>query len=518
MTPSPVDGSPVIAGPPPLPAPAELPPGGPSGGADASVSTRSVDRALKRGIAWISAVKWSTQLLAWGSTVIVARILSPDDYGLVGMAGLFLGLIMLLSEFGIGAAVVNMRDLTRSQIAQINTLAVLFGGLGFLAGCAAAIPLGWFFHSPLLPPVVVAMSGVFAISAFRVVPYALLQRAHRFRAVALIDGGQAALLAIANVVFAWLGFRYWTLVLSSVLGAVLSVGFAIWAAPHPFARPRRAEVGRAVRFSGHVIGSRLAWFTFTDSDFLVAGKMLGKEALGVYTLAWTLANAPIEKVTGMIASVMPSIFSAVRTDKAALRRYLLMVSEAIALIGIPLSVGGALVAPLAVPIVLGDKWHAMIVPLQLLMSYAAFRSVSPLYSQVLQATGQARFEMQTSVLGALVLPMGFVLASRWGVVGIAAAWLVLHPAIVFRSYRQMARSIDLPHATYLRSLWPAVSSAAGMAAAVAAVGMLSRGRLPSWALLVAEVLTGALVYGALLVSLHGPRLRALRHDWRTTRG
>ncbi|HWJ21413.1 MAG TPA: lipopolysaccharide biosynthesis protein [Gemmatimonadaceae bacterium] len=493
----------------PIPEPPVEPP------APAPVGTASLDRALASGIAWMSGVKWSTQLLAWGSTLIVARILTPADYGLVGMAGLFLSLVTVLSEFGIGAAVVNMRDLTQSQVAQINTLAVLFGAAGFLLGCLAAVPLGWFFHAPLLPPVVVVMSLVFAVSAFRVVPYALLQRAHRFRTIALLDGAQATVLAVSSVVFAWLGFRYWTLVLSAVLGALLSVVLANSVAPHPFARPRRADVGHAVRFSGHIIGSRLAWFAYSDSDFLVAGRMLGKDALGVYTLAWTFAYAPIEKITGVITSVMPSIFSAVQRDAAAMRRYLLNVTAMLALVGVPLSVGGALVAPVAVPLLLGAKWYAMIVPLQLLMVYAAVRSVAPLYAQVLQATGQARFDMHTSLMGALVLPVGFVIASRWGVVGIAAAWMVLHPLLTLRSYRQVARTIELSHRQYLRAIWPAASSALLMAVTVSATWYLAHGPLPAWALLALEVLVGAATYAGAIFALHRSDVRRLLDDWRS---
>src|SRR5213083_2317392 len=185
---------------------------------------RTLDRALLHGVAWTAAAKWAAQVLSWASWLIVARLLSPEDYGLVGMATIYLGLITLLSEFGLGTAVLVVRDLSVEQINQLNGMAVLLGLAGVLASCAAAIPLGHFFRAPQLPLVVVAMSSTFVITSFKTVPFALLKRDLRFKALALIDLSQALVLAISMVAFAVVGFRYWTLVCGGVVGALVSTG------------------------------------------------------------------------------------------------------------------------------------------------------------------------------------------------------------------------------------------------------------------------------------------------------
>src|SRR5207247_10756895 len=133
-------------------------------------------RSLIRGSAWTGGAKWASQLLTWASTLIVARLLTPEDYGLVGMAWVYLGVITLLSEFGLGTTVVTLRDLGGSEVAQLNGLSLLIGVGSFVISCGAAIPLGRFFHAPQLPAVVVAMSVAFVITAFKTVPFALLQR------------------------------------------------------------------------------------------------------------------------------------------------------------------------------------------------------------------------------------------------------------------------------------------------------------------------------------------------------
>ena len=119
-------------------APAESPPvaAPPDGGS----AHRSLDRSLLHGLAWTGGVKWGCQLVNWAATLIVARMLSPSDYGLVGMASMYLGLVTLLTEFGIGATIVSLGGLDREHVKQLNSVAVLFGLAGFLTSCAAAIP------------------------------------------------------------------------------------------------------------------------------------------------------------------------------------------------------------------------------------------------------------------------------------------------------------------------------------------------------------------------------------------
>ena len=135
-----------------------------SAGSQPHAERRALDRSLLRGVAWTATAKWASQALSWVSWLIVARLLTPEDYGLVGMAAIYLGLITLLSEFGLGTAVLAVRELSVEQINQLNSLAVVLGLASLLASCVVAIPLGGFFHAPQLPLVVVAMSATFVIT------------------------------------------------------------------------------------------------------------------------------------------------------------------------------------------------------------------------------------------------------------------------------------------------------------------------------------------------------------------
>ncbi len=438
-------------------------------------SRKELDGVLVRGLAWTGAVKWTSQVVAWVSTLVVARLLSPEDYGLVGMATVYLGLVNLISEFGVGTTIVTLRDMSEEQIAQLNGFAVLLGLCGFAISCLAAIPLGIFFKSPKLPLVVVAMSTNFIISSFQSVPAALLQRELRFKLVSVIDGIRTITLAITTVTLAFLGFRYWTLVCGAVLGTVTAAGMILSRRRHRIAFPRPSELKNVLHFSWHVLVSRISWYTYSNSDFVVSGRVLGAQALGAYTVAWSTANIPVEKITGILNSVTPALFSAVQKHKAEMRRYLLNLTEGLALITLPLSIGLGLVAPEFVSVVLGPKWQGSIAPLRFLAFYVSVRTITPLIPVVLNTVGQSRFNMKMAMLTAIILPSAFYVGSRWGNTGIAVAWMIAYPCVAFPLYVRAFRSIELKWAEYLRMLSPSVLSTGVMAAAV----LLAKATLPA---------------------------------------
>jgi PST family polysaccharide transporter len=462
-----------------------------------------------RGVAWTAAAKWASQALSWVSWLIVARLLTPEDYGLVGMAAIYLGLITLLSEFGLGTAVLAVRELSVEQLNQLNGVAVLLGLASLLASCAVAIPLGHFFRASQLPLVVVAMSTTFVVASFKTVPLALLQRDLRFRALALIDLTQAVILAISMIGLALAGFRFWTLVCGAVVGAVVSTAAVLRLRHLPLAWPRLKSLTPAITLSFNVLVSRLCWYISANTDFLVAGRILGKAALGFYNVGWTLASVPVDKVTALVGQVTPAFFSAVQRDRAALRRYVLGITEGIALITFPLAVGLGLVTRDFVLAVLGSRWEGTIAPLRLLAVYAAFRSIQPLLPQVLQIIGDARFEMWRTVAAAVVMPVSFYVGGqRWGTVGLAMAWVLADPVLTFPLYRRALSKIELPLKAYFMALWPALSATAVMALVVLAVGVLSSGEWSPGLRLAAQVAAGAVSYGLACLVLHRERLNA----------
>lgn len=472
----------------------------------------SLDRSVLSGVAWASAAKWSTQIIAWASTIVVARILMPSDFGLVTMATVFLGAVMILSEFGIGSAVVTLRELSPDELRQLNAFALLLGLAGTLVTALLAYPLGLFFRAPDLPPVLMVVGLSFLISSLQTVPGALLRRELKFRTLAVIDASRGLIVPLVTLLGALLGLRYWALALGSVVGAAVTTALTLYHRPVPFAKPRFGGLTRVLHFSRHVLVGRMAYVAYQDGDFAVAGRRLSQAAVGDYSLAWTLAVSPIEKVTMVLSDVTPSLFSAVQDDHPELRRYYLNLSEVLCLVTFPAAVGLSLVSHDLVAVVLGPKWIGSATPLALLALYAGVRPLTGLFGHLFVATRETRFMMLNSLAWVTLLLAGFIVGSSWGPTGIAAAWLVVHPLLSVATFTRVRRILDLSATAYLKVLRIGFDGAATMAFTLFAFQRLLA---PSWTppmRLVASILLGAATYGLTTWLLHRTRLRQIL-DW-----
>jgi teichuronic acid exporter len=365
--------------------------------------------------------------------------------------------------------------------------------------------------------VVMALGGIFLIAGFRTVPFALLQRGLRFRSVGLGESGSAAVGATVAIALALADAGYWALVGSQLATALALSAYAVYLAPCRFARPRAAALREALHFSGRTTTTSLAWYTYTNADLLVAGRLLGAGPLGLYSFALSLVHLPTEKIGTIVSSLTPAFMAEVQHDLASVRRLLLDVSEGVALLVLPATVGLALVAHDLVPLAFGRHWSGSVPLVELLAAYATLRALQPVQNNALVALGDVRFNMWLSVAAAAAFPLAFVGASRWGVVGIASVWLALYPLLVAAGFARLVRRGALTVRDYFRALGPAVSGTLVMTLVVLAVRGLVE-NTPAAARVATEVLTGMVAYAVALRVLHPARVRYYLTYWATARG
>jgi len=475
-----------------------------------AVGATDLDRSLVGGIAWTGGVKAVTQALSWLSTLVVARLLSPTDYGICGMATIFIGLVQIVNEFGLSAAVVQRRDLSDEQISKLGGLTVLLGAVIFIVAVLGSPLVASFFGQPAVRDVVIVLSTTFLTSSFQVLPRSLLTRELRFRTLASVDAAEAVTQTIVTLVLAVLGWRYWSIVVGLVAGRIASTILALRVRNHRLSWPSPlTTIKDSVFFGAHVTGGSLAWYAFRSADMTVVGRRLGDVALGAYTIGWTLASLPVDKVASLVARATPAIFARVQDDRDALRRYVLSLTEGIGVIAVPASIGLALVAGDFLTGVLGARWQPAVLPLRILALSAILRSTVPILNQVLIATGQTRRNMQGTIEMAIVLPILFVVGSVWGTTGVAVVWLLGYPVASFAFYsRHALQTCGLSLVEFLQPL--AVPTVASVA--MSAVVLLIHQAWPSGGLivrLVLEVVAGAGVYVGIVYAVRGARIISL---------
>lgn len=457
-------------------------------------------------LAWRALASWSSQFVSWAALLVVVRLLSPADFGLVGMSVVLYSYLRYLGDFGIMATVIRHRDLSDETLAQLNTMGVVFGIGSFLLACLCAWPAALFFRAPRMAPVALVICVALISVGIRSVPEGLLNKDMRFKSLSLFDASSVVVSAIVSVSLAWLGLRYWALVLANLLSEFMRCGIILSVRRHRFAWPRMATIREPLTFGRRVLLATFAWSTYNSLDNVTAGRVLGQSALGLYGMAWNLANVPLEKIVSLVTTLVPAYLSRVQTDLTALRQYLRALTEAVALATFPTTIGFALVARDAVPVILGPKWNGMIVPLEVLCVYAAFRSIVALVPRVLTTVGNPRFVMRVELSGLVLMPVAFWIGSHWGIGGIAFGWVFAYPILAFLHYWKTFKAIEMRVGEYLSALRPALD---GLTAMVLAVGLL-KWTLPSghspWLRLTLQMGVGAAVYLAAVTLLHRDRV------------
>jgi O-antigen/teichoic acid export membrane protein len=263
-----------------------------------------------------------------------------------------------------------------------------------------------------------------------------------------------------------------------------------------------------IRFGLQVTLSRISWYAYSNADFVVVGRLFGSARLGDYSVAWTLASVPVDRISGILTRVMPAVMSASNDDPAEVKRYICRLTEGVSLVVFPLAFGTALVARDFVTVALGAKWIGAIPLLQLLSVGTACRVLVPVLNHALLAIGRPDLGARFNLLAALTLPALFLAGSPWGPAGVASGWLLGYPllAAVFM-LRWTMRETGLGCAEYLASLWPATSCTAAMVLAVAGIGFSTPG-LEAPLRLGLLIAGGAGTYGGLAYLLHRDRMTA----------
>lgn len=455
--------------------------------------------------------KGAGKLISFASTLVLARLLSPQDYGLMALVMVVIGFLQFFNEIGLGSAIKQRPDITPAQLDGSFTLSLLISSLLY-AGVFAASPwiADFYGHSELLPVLrVVAVS--FVIGALATVSDALLARAMQFKAVAVVEFFTMVLQSFTTLLLAWLGHGIWALAWGFVVGqAVKTVCFtylAHW-------RPRRLGEIRAatdlMRFGLTVTYSRLTWFSYSNAQTLIIGKTLNAQAVGVYAMAESLASLPTGQVTSMVIRVASPFFAKLQHDIKRLNNALLRMTTGIALINYPIMIGMACTASELVPVVLGAQWLEATLPLQVLCLVGLVKTIDPLLSQALTSTGQVHLTARYTSLCAVTVPTGVYLGSvLGGLTGVAIGIAVAYPLSAIYLFWLVKRHLNLSLLAYWRATRLPLEACAWMASWVLGVAWVLRvsGLQHDALILVIKTAVGVLAYAAYLIYIRRDGLR-----------
>jgi O-antigen/teichoic acid export membrane protein len=462
-------------------------------------------------MAWTAVLRWSAQFISWVGTAFAARMLTPGDYGLVGMAMLAIGLVRMVEDFGMDAVLVQDRTIQGERQARLAGLILLAGVVLSAAFVILSVPIATFFREPQVATLVAALSLLCVIDAIQVIPRAVLQRQMEFARLAWLQLIQVVATQTVLLVGAYLGWGVWALVFNTLGGALVATLVLLLWRPFELRWPREiAQLAKPLMQGWRILASRFAWYAYTSADQTVIGRMLGKDALGTYSFAMTFSTTVSQEISSVLSRVVPGVFSSVQHLQDQLRRYFLVLTELLCYLALPVSFGMALTADLVVAIVLGPQWTAVVTPLRILCVYAAFYSCQVLVGHLLLWTGRFRANMWCSVLAAALLPLGFYVGASWGLAGIAWVWVIGLPLANLPAFVISFRAIAIDGWQWLNAFVPALVGCIAMVAVVLAIRAVMPSTVPLPIYTATCVLAGMASYVATLLLFFRSRLLAVR--------
>jgi O-antigen/teichoic acid export membrane protein len=392
-------------------------------GLSGAVSTADLKQKSVRGGAASLIGQGYGMALQIGTTIVLARILSPTDYGIQAMVLTLINLFSLLKDAGLSAATVQRQTLTHEQISTLFWINLALGTVLTMGVAAMGPLLVAFYKDPRLLWVTIASATVFLFNSLGVQHTALLNRAMRFTTRVRIDILTCTIGAVIAVVMAVLGCGYWSLICQNIsipiVGAV-----AVWIAmPWMPGRPRwTRELHSLVRFGGTVTLNSLVMYVAYNGEKILLGRFWGPAALGLYGRAYQLANLPVQQATDSVGGVAIPMLCRLQADPGLLRRSYLKTHSLIVSLTVPAVIACALFADEIVRIVLGPKWSGAAAVLRLLSpTVLVFALMNPL-SWFLRATGRVERSLKIALFIAPVMIIGVLAGISHGPVGVALGY------------------------------------------------------------------------------------------------
>ena len=466
----------------------------------------SLKRAAITGAIWSALSTFFSRGFRFFITILLARVLVPQDFGLIAMSMVVMDIAEMLRDLGLGAALIQRKHLEPQHLNTCFWANVAIGITLWVLTLAMSPLVVHFYRNAAVGPILRLMSVNFLISPFGSIPWVLLNRQLRFRELMIAQTLATAVRGVTSLVLAWMGFGVWSLawgpIAGNLAGAVINEWFCRW---HPTWTWSKRHFMDLFHFGKNVFGERILGYFSANSDYLITGRVLGAEMLGYYNFAYQIPHLAETHLAPVVGRVLFPVLSQVQDDRERLCRGYLHSLRWIAVVCAPFSAGLCVVAPEFIPTVYGARWAPVIVPLQMLCLAGFAHAITNTVWTVQQAVGRSDIGF---IWNAVMLPFvigALVFSSRWGMFGIATTMMIASTVLALAVQQITNRLIGLSWRRWISAMQGAVLATAGMTLATESARLFFLSL--EWskpAVLIAETAVGLVAFTILLFLLERP--------------
>lgn len=450
----------------------------------------------------ISGVKWSgismgvITTLNFVTLAILARLLSPSDFGLMGMVMVVIGFAQAFADMGLSNAIIHRQKVVESHLSSFFWINVLSGIVLFVSILLVRPVVVIYFKQAALSNYLVFAAFIFLITPVGQLFTTLLRKELRFKTLSKIEIASTVVYSVSTISLAIAKFGVLSLIFGQLIRSLFTVGILFFIFRRTWL-PRLhfsiKEIKSYLSFGAFQMGERTVNYLSANIDYIIIGRFLGPAALGFYTLAYRLITFPLNKINPVITRVAFPAFSKIQDDNTRMRRGYCKAINYISVLSFPMLAGMLVVAPEFIRLVYGAKWAPSIIVVQIFCLVGVFKSLGNPIGSVLLAKGRADIGFYWTVFALIMVSLAVVVGVNWGIVGVAVAILILQVPFFFIIQPIVNRLIDLKFRQYFKAIQSPFICSVIMAAGVISLKIiLVNVNMPS--LLITTILAGAIIY------------------------
>ena len=409
----------------------------------------------------VTGVKWSgisttiITVLHFITLAVLARILSPSDFGLMGMIMVVIGFMQAFADMGLSNAIIQRRIVPESHLSSFFWINVVSGVV--ICVCLISmreIAVIYFKESSLSNYLTIA-AFIFLVTPGCQIFRTILKKELEFKILSKVDISGMFAYSLSSICLALAKFGVLSLIFGQLCRSLCSVSILFfifrktWLPRFHFSF---REIKSYLSFSAFQMGEKAVNFLSANIDYIIIGRFLGPVALGFYTLAYQIVIFPLNKINPIITEVSFPVFSRIQEDNYRIKKGYLKTINYISVLSFPMLIGMFGVAPEFILLVYGEKWKPTIIILQILCFVGLYKSLVNPVGSILLAKGKADIGFYWNVFAVIMISIAVVIGINWGIVGVAVAILILHVPLFFIIQRIVNGLIDLKFKQYFRSI------------------------------------------------------------------
>jgi O-antigen/teichoic acid export membrane protein len=453
------------------------------------------------GVAWNGAGNIARQVLQVVTLVVMARFLSPDDFGIFAILMIFVTFMNIFGTMGTAQVIIHLDKPDQRMLSSIFFFNIAAGIFLFGILFLLAKPVAIFFDNSELIHLLQIVGLSFIITSLTLVQRALLEKSLNFKRVVTLETISLTIASFAGILAAIKSFGIYSLIIMSLSNPII-LSLGLWINSHwrPTFEFSFTDIKRIWSYSFNLMNFNVINYFSRHADNFLIGKFIGSSSLGLYSVAYKIMLYPLDNISRVIIRVLFPAFSQIKHDNIRFKNSYLKAISFIALVTFPVMAGLLAISETLVPVLFGDKWLGMAKLLMIMAPIGMVQSIVTTVGSIYTAKGTTALMFKIGGVNSVVTVLSFIIGLPFGVEGVAIAYAIANLIMLYPNLKISWDQINLGVLEGMRQLMPFFISAAIMSASVYMAGLwLVSQNLASIAILPLQVASGALIYSSILL-------------------